>query len=208
MPGAAVPASGRIFQDIPMLLRKLYIAGAAALIACGPAAALAQQAGTLQIEHPWVRATAPSQTTGAGYLAIHNSGAAADTLLSVNSDVAGMAEVHKVSKADGMVKMGPVQGGLAIPGGKTVDLSPGGSYHIMFMHLKGPFKAGEKVAATLNFAHAGKVAVTFEVKPLTYQPASGQADGMSMDHMNMDHGDAGGHMNMKMMKMAPSGHGN
>lgn len=185
-----------------MFLRKLCTLGAAALIACGPAAALAQQAGTLQIEHPWVRATAPSQTTGAGYLAIHNNGAAADTLLSVSSGIAGMAEVHKTSRSDGMVKMGPVQGGLAIPGGKTVELSPGGSYHIMFMHLKGPLKAGEKVAATLSFAHAGKVPVTFTVEPLTYQPASGhgQADGMGMDHMNMDHGDAGGHMNMKMTK--------
>jgi hypothetical protein len=31
---------------------------------------------------------------------------------------------------------------------------------------------------------------------------------MNMDHMSMDHGDANGSMNMKMMKMAPSGHGN
>ena len=189
-----------------MLLRKLYIA--AALIACGPATALAQQAGALQIEHPWVRATAPSQTTGAGYLSIHNSGAGADKLLSVSSDIAGMAEVHKVTKSDGMVKMGPVQGGLAIPGGKTVDLSPGGNYHIMFMQLKGPLKAGDKVSATLDFAKAGKVDVTFKVEPLTYQPASGHAGSMNMDHMSMDHGDANGSMSMKMMKMAPSRHGN
>ena len=43
MPGAAVPTSGRIFQDIPILLRNLYIAGA--LIARGPAAALAGPTG-------------------------------------------------------------------------------------------------------------------------------------------------------------------
>ena len=59
-----------------------------------------------------------------------------------------------------------------------------------------------------DFAKAGKVAVTFVVQPLTYQPSSVPPDSMSMDHMNMDHGDAGGHMSMKMMKMAPSGHGN
>lgn len=206
-----------------MFLRKFCTLGAAALIACGPAAALAQKAGTIEIQHPWVRATAPTQTTGAGYLAILNNGTAGDKLLSVSSAAAGVVEVHEVTRAGGMVKMGPVQGGLAIPGGKTVELSPGGSYHIMFMHLKGPFKAGEKVAATLSFAQAGKLDVTFVVEPLTYMPAPGQAGGMGhmdmdhmsmghtgADHMSMDHDAAGGHMNMnmKMMKMAPPGQGN
>lgn len=181
-----------------MFLRKLYAACAIALLACGSMPALAQKAGTIEILRPWARASAPTQTTGAGYLSIRNAGARDDKLLSIRTQAAGMTEIHRVTNTGNMVKMGPVDG-LAIPKGQTVTFSPGGSYHIMFMHIKAPFKQGDNIDATLDFAQAGKVDVKFVVQPLTYQPEPAQDSHMDMGHMHMDmdHGDSS-HAGMKM----------
>ncbi|MEO6986480.1 MAG: copper chaperone PCu(A)C, partial [Paralcaligenes sp.] len=165
-----------------MSIRKLFALGAMALLTT--AAAYGQQAGTIQIEHPWARATAPQQTMGAGYMAIKNTGAADDALLSITTTAADMAELHQTVTDGSMTKMEAV-GKLSIPKGQTVQISPGG-YHIMFMHIKAPFKQGDKIPATLTFAKAGEVHVEFQVEALTYQPDN------HASHMNM----GSGQMNM------------
>ncbi len=166
--------------------RKLFALGAMALLTTGASLAQAQQAGHIQIEHPWARATAPGQTTGAGYMAIKNTGTADDALLSVESGVADMTELHQTVSNGSMAKMEPAKK-LPLPKGQTVQISPGG-YHIMFMHIKAPFKQGDKIPATLTFEKAGKVAVEFQVEPLTYQPGKSAGDmDMGAGHMHMQH---------------------
>jgi copper(I)-binding protein len=46
-----------------------------------------------------------------------------------------------------------------------VELKPGG-YHLMFMALKEQLKAGDTVKGTLEFAKAGKIEITYPVRPL------------------------------------------
>jgi copper(I)-binding protein len=58
--------------------------------------------------------------------------------------------------------MAPVEAGLVIKPGETVVLKPGG-YHLMFMDLKGPVKAGDTLEGSLTFARAGTVPVRFAV---------------------------------------------
>jgi copper(I)-binding protein len=64
---------------------------------------------------------------------------------------------------NGVMTMRELDNGLPIAAGQSVTLKPGG-YHLMFTGLKHPFKEGDKVPVTLEFAKAGKVAVTFEVR--------------------------------------------
>jgi hypothetical protein len=50
----------------------------------------------------------------------------------------------------GVAKMRPVEGGLEIKPGETVELKPG-SFHVMLMGLKQPLRKGEKVKGTSEF---------------------------------------------------------
>jgi copper(I)-binding protein len=80
--------------------------------------------------------------------------------------------------AGGVAKMRPVQGGLEIKPGETVELKPG-SHHVMFTDLKKPLKAGEHFKATLTFEKAGKVDVDCDVR------AVGATAGKGMPGMKM-----------------------
>ena len=62
-----------------------------------------------------------------------------------------------------VMRMKPVEGGLEIRPGATVELKPGG-YHLMFMDLKEPLKEGETIKGTLVFEKAGSVEVEYAVR--------------------------------------------
>jgi len=51
---------------------------------------------------------------------------------------------------------------IAVPANVAVELKPG-SYHLMFLNLKGPFTAGQTVPVKLKFAKAGEVEVKLPV---------------------------------------------
>lgn len=120
--------------------------------------------GHLEIDHPWSREIPAGAKVAAGYMIIKNRGTAADRLVSVSSPISGKAEVHEMSlTADGVMTMRPVSGGIEIPAGGEVALKPG-AFHIMFMELKEPPKAGEKFPGTLTFEKAGTVDVEFAVE--------------------------------------------
>lgn len=119
--------------------------------------------GDLTLTAPWARATPGGAKVAGGFVRITNNGKASDKLVGGSADIAGRFEVHEMAVTDGIMKMRPVEGGLEIKPGQTMELKPG-SYHVMFMDLKGAFKEGEKVKATLQFEKAGKVDVTFAVQ--------------------------------------------
>lgn len=64
--------------------------------------------------------------------------------------------------AGGMMTMREV-GSIELPAGKMVMLQPGG-LHIMLLDLAGPLELGSSFTATLDFAVAGPLEVTFEVR--------------------------------------------
>jgi copper(I)-binding protein len=142
---------------------RLLTALAAAMIAlAAPALAAPVNVGTLTIDGAWTRATPPGAPTAGGYLTITNTGSADDTLVAVSTPAAPMSAVHEMATKDGVMTMGEVDGGLAIPAGGTVTLAPNG-FHIMFMGLTAALKQGETLPVTLTFAKAGKVDVAFPV---------------------------------------------
>ncbi|MBV8927397.1 MAG: copper chaperone PCu(A)C, partial [Bradyrhizobium sp.] len=131
----------------------------------------------------WTRATPGGAKTGGGFLTIENKGTSPDKLIGASAEGAGKVEVHEMAMSDGVMKMRPVEGGLAIDPGKTVKLGPGG-FHLMMMDLKKPLKQGDKMPVTLEFEKAGKVAVTLDVEGVG---APGPAAGGGMDMKKMDH---------------------
>lgn len=151
------------------LTRRTIIAAAIATAAlAGAAVAHDFKAGTLQIDHPWSRATPGGATVAGGYLVVKNTGTAPDRLVAATAPFAGRVEIHEMSMKDGVMVMRPLPDGLAIPAGGSLELKPGG-YHIMFLDLKAPLKEGTLVDGTLTFEKAGTVPVQFKVEGMGAQ---------------------------------------
>ena len=129
------------------------------------------KAGPLVIATPWSRATPGGAKVAGGYLTITNTGSAPDRLTAATLSVAEAGEVHESTTAGGVVRMRPVEGGVEIRPGATIELRPGG-YHIMFLRLKQPLKEGDKLSGTLTFEKAGTVPVEFAVRGLGTQRAA------------------------------------
>jgi copper(I)-binding protein len=154
---------------------KLVAAAVSAALLLAAAPALSQQtfqAGSLVIEAPWSRATPGGAKVGGGYMRIVNRGGAPDRLIGGTTAVAGGFELHETSNVDGIARMRPVEGGLVIPPGGTVELKPGAT-HFMLVDLKRPLKQGETIAGTLVFEKAGSVSVTYQVGAVGAQSAGG-----------------------------------
>ena len=158
------------------IIRALAGAAFATVVTMTPVCAADVKAGDLVITQAWSRATPNGAKVGGGYLTIENKGKSADKLVGVSGDVSPRIEVHEMSMDNGVMKMRPVEGGLAIEPGKTVKLAPSG-FHLMIMDLKSPLKQGDKLPLTLEFEKAGKVAVTLDVQGVGAQGPGG-GDGM------------------------------
>jgi periplasmic copper chaperone A len=125
--------------------------------------------GQVEVEKPWVRATAPGAKVGAGYMSIRNKSAQPDRLVGGASPVAGKVETHIHIKDGEILRMREVKG-LDVPAKGTLELKPGGT-HLMFVDLKQPLKEGDKVPVTLKFERAGEIKVDFHVGRLASPPS-------------------------------------
>jgi copper(I)-binding protein len=160
-----------------MTFRSLKLIAAAVhaglLLAGAPAPAQDAQtyrAGSLVIETPWSRATPGGAKIGAGYMRIVNRGSEPDRLVGGSMAAAGGFALHETTNVDGVARMRPVEGGLVIAPGATVDLSPSG-VHFMLVDLKRPLKEGDTVEGTLVFEKAGTVSIAYRVGGIGAQNA-------------------------------------
>jgi len=136
-------------------MTKTLVAGA--LLSLAAAAACAHTTVT----DAWVRGTVATQSASGMFAKITSEHGG--RLVSVSSPWAGMAQVHEMSMQGSVMKMREVGGGLVLPPGKTVELSPGG-YHVMLMGLKQQLKAGEMVPITLVVEDNDATRETIELK--------------------------------------------
>jgi periplasmic copper chaperone A len=139
--------------------------------------------GSLEIDHPWSRATPNGAKAAVGYVVIKNTGSAPDRLVGASLTGAGEGQVHSMTMNGGVMTMRPVARGLEIKPGETVELKPQ-SFHLMFLDLKQPLAKGQPVKGTLNFEKAGSVDVEFAVESMG-ATATHAADPMQTDHMKM-----------------------
>jgi periplasmic copper chaperone A len=170
---AAPPAYGGAMLTFPLLNRIGFVAAAFVVVAIAghtinaatDVERVAYKAGDLTIETPWTRATPGGAKVAGGYLRITNGGKEPDRLTGGSLTGSGRAEVHEMKTEAGIMRMRPIDGGLVIAPGQTVELAPGG-YHMMFMDLTVGLKQGDKIKGTLTFEKAGTVAVEFAVRAI------------------------------------------
>ena len=163
------------------MLKRLLIS----VLAIMPLAATAHEykIDDLVIDHPVAKTTSATALTGAGYLAITNTGDTADSLIAVEADFQRVM-IHDTKVENDVASMFHIEAAEIAPG-ETVTFAPGGK-HIMFMGLDGdPFEAGEAVAATLVFEKAGRIDVNFNVETLEEiieALGKGDAPAVEVDH--------------------------
>ncbi len=155
-----------------------------------PAAAQEFRAGGITVVAPWARATPGGAKVGGAYLELKAAPGPGDRLVSASSPAAGTVEIHEHIDDRGVMKMRRIDG-LAVPGGASVTLKPGG-YHLMLMNLKQPLKQGDKVSLTLTFEKAGTLAVEGPVAPLGAMAADDDA-GQSASRPGKQSPAKGGH---------------
>jgi copper(I)-binding protein len=143
---------------------RIALALALALVAL-PALAKDYKLGALEIRQPWTRATPPTAQTGGGFLVVTNTGTTPDRLVAAKSAAADKVEVHEMKMDGNVMRMRPVENGIEIPPGGSVELKPGG-LHVMFMGLKAPFAKDAKVPLTLVFEKAGSVDIELPVETM------------------------------------------
>lgn len=160
--GPAVLLSDRLAADAAPVILAQHAHGA-------PSAAQGRASqtriGPLLIEAPWTRATPGGAKVAGGFMRITNTGAEPDRLVGGSFPLAGRFEVHEMAVTNGVMTMRELAAGLEIAPGRTVELKPGG-YHVMFMDLREPVRAGAPIRGTLVFARAGTVEIEYQVAPV------------------------------------------
>jgi len=154
------------------MLNKLIVLAALLLPACF-ANAHEYKVGELEIAHPWSQELPPNAPTVAAYFVIDNEGKTADRLLSVDTPIAGEAQLHEHVMQGDMMKMQHVPS-VEVPAGGEVTFAPM-AYHVMLLGLKDRslLSDGKRFPMTLHFEKAGDV--TVEVAVQKQAPDSMQA---------------------------------
>lgn len=122
------------------------------------------QKSKIQIHNPWVRVAAQGANT-ALFFVVENAGGKPDTLISAESKIADIVEVHETySKGNDMMGMREVKF-VEVPPKSKVEFKPR-SLHVMLIDVVKDLKTGDKVEAVLVFKHAGKIKVNAVVQEM------------------------------------------
>jgi copper(I)-binding protein len=157
-----------------MKTRQLSILAILLFLLPGMAAAGDYTLGSLEIGHPWTRATPPTAPTAGGFLVVANKGATSDRLVAVRTVASQQAQIHQMKMEGDVMRMRELEKGLEIPAGGTVTLAPGG-FHLMLIGLTAPLKAGTRVPVTLVFEKAGSIDIELDVQAMgSTAPAHGR----------------------------------
>src|SRR4051794_12390814 len=111
---------------------KRHILAVALLFAAAAVPAHEFKVGTVSIGHPYARPTAPTQTTGGGYLTLTSKGAA-DRLVWVSATFADAVQLHSMRMQGDVMQMREITA-IDLPADTRVELKPGG-LHLMFVGL-------------------------------------------------------------------------
>lgn len=167
---------------IALAASALALALTAALPAVAETSAIqteTQHSAALEVTHAWSRELPPTAPVGAAFLTVENPSQHADRLLSAQSAIAEVTELHAHIHEGDVMRMVKVET-IDVPAHGKLTLEPGG-YHIMLIDLKKPLVAGEQLPLSLQFERAGQIDITVDIK-------SSDA-GTSVEHstQTMDH---------------------
>jgi copper(I)-binding protein len=145
------------------VIAALTIAAQCRISTLESAAPVTQKQGPgMMVIAPWSRPSPTGTGNGAIYMTLMNEGDQADVLLSAETDVAEVVELHESRLEGDVMKMGPISN-IEIPAGASVSLEPGGK-HIMLINLKQPLTPGDTLTLILNFEQSGPLTVETEIR--------------------------------------------
>lgn len=121
-----------------------------------------QTQSRLSVEEGWVRLMPPVAPNSAAYFTLNNQGKTAVDLIAVESDVAGVLELHTIVEEGELRRMQQLQK-VTVPAQGSVQFKPG-SYHVMLIGLKKPLQENQIVPLTLRFVSGESLAVSLPVK--------------------------------------------
>ena len=121
----------------------------------------AYAATALQVRDAWIQEAPPGATVLAAYLVIANTGAQAQTLVSVSSPDFAAVEIHTSRIVNGTASMAHLND-LTIPAQGQQVLAAGGT-HLMLLRPKHALHAGDAARLRLHFSGATTLDVTAKV---------------------------------------------
>lgn len=126
-----------------------------------PAIAMGEMSGNTGSEGATM---GPAMTgTGAVFMELMNNGREADRLVSAQTDVAEVVEIHETTMQGDVMKMQMLPQGLEIPAEGEVVLKPG-SFHIMLIGLKRDLNEGDRISLLLEFEKSDPMTIDAEVR--------------------------------------------
>ena len=141
-----------------------------------------QVSAQTRVEDTWVRATVAGQPSSGAFMTVTASGDS--KLLSVQTPVAKLVQIHEMSMKDDVMKMQQVQS-VALPAGEAVSFDPHG-YHIMLMNLTAQIKEGDKVPLTLTVEDAKGEKESIQVEAVAKAIGTMDHGTMTHDHSKMN----------------------
>ena len=153
-----------------LFARRLALAGAFFTAA----SAFAQ----VQVQDAWVRATVAQQKATGAFMRL--TATQTTRLVGASSPVAAITEVHEMKMEGDVMKMRAIAG-IDLPGGKAVELKPGG-YHLMMMDLRQAITPGSTVPLTLVFERQGGERETLQVQASVRALGAAAATGHGPSH--------------------------
>jgi copper(I)-binding protein len=160
---------------------KTFLLAVLLAFAANAASAHEYKVGSIEIKHPWARATPKGAPVAGGYMTLINTGSTPDRLVGGTNANAEKFEMHEMKMDNGVMKMRPLPNGIEIKPGEKVELKPG-AYHLMFVGVKTPFEKGKRVKGTLQFEKAGSVDVEYVVEAMGASPKMDHGAMGDMDH--------------------------
>ena len=122
---------------------------------------IADATTALSSENGYVRQPMPGRTVTAGYFTLHNHSTQPTLLTAASSSMFARAELHQHSHKDGMMRMEQVEE-IAIAGGGSVELAPGG-LHLMLFEPSKTLEIGQTVPVLLHFADGQQLTLALPV---------------------------------------------
>lgn len=119
-------------------------------------------AGSISVSEPYARAVPSGHPNSAAFMVLKNTSNQDRALVSAQSDVSKVVELHTHIKEGGMMRMRRINK-IDIKAGNETVLKPGG-LHVMFIGLKQPLQPGDKIELQLEFDDKSSVTLQVPVK--------------------------------------------
>jgi copper(I)-binding protein len=125
------------------------------------ASGLAHAEGKLGVYDAWIRAAPPGSRMLAGYATLKNTGDAALSVLTVQSDAFRQSSIHETVVERDVTRMRELPR-IDLAPGATIEMKPGGA-HLMLTEPRHPIVVGEKVGIVFLLADGTRVETNFDV---------------------------------------------